>query len=79
MKNNRTVHIAHDAFPFSFFHLVKEKTKIGIADHISIFSIFCLWIRKRNTSLYKGCLPNSFKHSLFKVYKVNLGLYQLCI
>ena len=48
-KNERTEYTTHGAFPF-FHFFAKEKTKIGITDHISIFR-FCLWIRKKEN----GC------------------------
>ena len=38
-------------FRLSCFHLAKEKTEIGITDHISIFR-FCLRIRKKDKDGY---------------------------
>ena len=41
-------YIQHNVlFRFSFFHLAKEKTKICITDHIYLFFVFCLWIKKK--------------------------------
>ena len=35
------VYIAHGPFSFfHFFHLAKEKTKIGITDHMTIFRFY---------------------------------------
>ena len=48
-------------FRLSCFHFAKEKAKMGITDHISIFR-FCLRIRKKG----KGCLVTVFLFSIVK-------------
>ena len=69
-KNEQTVYTTHGAFPFSYFHLAKERTKI-IWRIIFLISVFCLRIRKA-----EEMLSNSFSILYYEIEKRNTkGLY----
>ena len=62
-KNEQTVYTTHGAFPFSYFHLAIERTKI-IWRIIFLISVFCLRIRKG-----EKMLSNSFSILYYEIEK----------